>query len=157
MKYGVEYIPDKRTKKSASDATQLLMQMQTPQLTVMAGSNSVTTVTGQGVTMFIDYHAASEQDLAGLRPQDVVRVEVLQYPQDPRFEGAAYVVNFVMQQYEWGGYPRAVESASRRPAAVSDQRQAFSLDRGLVGQRTPRRLGIQRRHRAEQRAHVAAG
>ncbi len=100
------YIPMARQKNSATDAISLLSQMAIPQLEVQPGNFNVKTISGQNVAIYINYVAASEQDLAGLRPTDVKKVEYLLYPQDPRFKGAQYVVNFIMQKYEWGGYTK---------------------------------------------------
>lgn len=102
---GIEYMPDKNTRKHSTDAIDLLANMMIPQLNVTPGGD-VTTAAGQQVKIFIDNVEATEADIRGLRPQDVLRVEVLDYPPDARFKHAEHVVNFIMRKYEWGGYTR---------------------------------------------------
>lgn len=103
---GVAYTPTKRIKKTATDATRLLELMNIPQLNITPGTMSVKTYAGKDVAIFIDFNETTDEDLQGLRPEDVLHVEVLQYPEDPRFGGQANVINFVMRKYEWGGYTK---------------------------------------------------
>lgn len=133
IRHGVEYIPDKHVKKMAVDATMLLSNMQLPQLDIVPGSTTVKTLAGQNVRLFIDYSEATEQDLRGLRPEDVMKVEVLQYPDDPRFMSAPYVVNFIMRKYEWGGYTKL--TASGQTLAV-DSYDGFVYSKFVKGKWT---------------------
>ena len=103
---GVVYIPGNKVKKVATDASHLLLLMNIPQLDITPGSMSVKTYTGKDVAMFIDFKKASNEDLQGMRTEDVLRVEVMQYPEDPRFEGSPNVINYIMRKYEWGGYTK---------------------------------------------------
>ena len=100
------YIPSKRQKDSATDAISLLSQMSMAQIDVNPLTKSVKTVTGKDIKIFIDYVPALTQDLEGMIPSDVKKIEYLLYPKDVRFHGAEYVINFIMQKYEWGGYSR---------------------------------------------------
>lgn len=93
-------------KNAASDAISLLSQMAIPQIEVDPVGQAVKTASGQNVSVFIDYLPATRQDLQGMRTQDVKRVEYYLHPTDPRFRGAHYAINFVMQKYEWGGYTK---------------------------------------------------
>ncbi|MDE6264523.1 MAG: outer membrane beta-barrel family protein [Paramuribaculum sp.] len=100
------YIPDGKQKNAANNATSLLNIMAIPQLSVDPISEAVKTIAGQPVAVFIDGIEASPEDLSGLMPRDVKRVEYYDNPADPKFSGKKHVVNFIMQQYEWGGYTK---------------------------------------------------
>ncbi|MDE6270340.1 MAG: hypothetical protein K2M12_05740, partial [Muribaculaceae bacterium] len=100
------YIPNSMQKNAAQSGVMLLGLMAIPQLDVDMASLSVRTNDGQIVALFINYTEACRQDLDGMRMQDVKRVEFYTQPADARFKGARYAINFVMQQYEYGGYTK---------------------------------------------------
>ena len=99
------YLPTSRQKRSAQTADDLIRRMAIPQLSI----NDVTkTNTGRPVKLYIDYVPATEAELTGMRVADVKRVEYYDYPSDPRFEGNDHVINFIMHQYEYGGYTKGI-------------------------------------------------
>ncbi len=100
------YLPSAREKKAAQDGTQLLQFMAIPSININPVKNDVTTLSGKKVETFIDYVKASAEELSTLRPEDVKKVEVWDYPTDPRFEGVEHAVNFIMIKYEYGGYTK---------------------------------------------------
>ena len=86
------YMPTPRQKNVAADAIALLSQMAIPQLDVDPIHKTVKTVSGRSVAIYVDYVAATEQDLSGMKTTDIKKIEYLLYPRDPRFHGADYAM-----------------------------------------------------------------
>lgn len=103
---GISYIPDKRAKKASYSGVSLLTMMAIPSLIVDPSNNNVTTSSGENVSFFIDFIPASSNDINGIRPQDVKTIEILEYPRNPKFNGAKHVINYIMVKYEYGGYTK---------------------------------------------------
>lgn len=99
------YMPTATQKNASLSGSDLLNHMAIPQLGLIS-DNSIVTSGGKHVAVFIDYLPASDRDLMSMRVSDVKRVEYLEYPSDPRLQGNPYVINFIMQQYEYGGYAK---------------------------------------------------
>lgn len=99
-------MPKNNAKEAAHDAVDLLRRMAIPQLKLSPSCSSVCTPSGQEVTIFINYVKASAEDIQGIKTTDVRCVEYLDYPSDPRFRGVPHAVNFIVHEYEWGGYTK---------------------------------------------------
>ena len=104
------YIPTNLQKNAAQDATDLLRRMAIPQLVINPADNSVKDVFGNDVKVFINYQLSSSDELKGMKKTDVRKIVYLEFSTDPRFRGEPRVVNFIVQEYEYGGYTKADES-----------------------------------------------
>lgn len=104
------YIPTSRQKNASQDAADLLRRMAIPQLVINPGDNSVKDVFGNSVAVYINNHEAQAGELKGMKMTDVSKVEYIEFPTDPRFKGEPRIVNFIVQEYEYGGYTKVYES-----------------------------------------------
>ncbi len=103
---GLTFSPTATQKKSAHNAYDLLDRLSIPLLNVSTLGKSITMVTGENVAVFINNLPADQYELSSLKPTDVLRVEYLDFPSDPRFAGAQHVVNYIVRKKDWGGYTR---------------------------------------------------
>ena len=120
------YTPTTRQKTSAQNAIDLLRQLAIPQININLVDNAVTTPSGQNVAVYINYIPASAEEIEGLLTSDVRRVEYLDFPTDPRFLGNEHVVNFIMQQYEYGGYTKALINENFLVGKLSSRASIYS-------------------------------
>ncbi|MDE7442019.1 MAG: hypothetical protein K2M69_07630 [Muribaculaceae bacterium] len=115
----VELFPGKRDKRFAAGGKDVLANMHIPDISVDPLSGTVTSSDGLPVSMFIDFQPASAQQVRDIRPQDIMRIDLIRSPEDPRFQGAKIVANFIMRKYEYGGYTK-VDATQYLPAFSSN-------------------------------------
>lgn len=101
------YIPTPKQKTASINAVDLINRLGMNEVSVNLIGNKVETHDRKPVAIFIDYVPASANDLQAMRMTDVKKVEYFNYPSDPRLQGNPYVINFIMQKYEYGGYVKA--------------------------------------------------
>lgn len=101
---GVVYIPSKEAKQHAININDLLARMMVAGLRVDLGSNKVETTYQGEVHFYIDGVEAQDWEVKALRPKDVLHVEYLKSPADPKYKNYQAVVNLVMKKYKYGGY-----------------------------------------------------
>ena len=143
------YLPDRNAKRSAQNAGDLLNMMAIPQIVVSPTSGSVETNSGKEVAVYIDYEKASQTEKDALNPEDVKRVEYLTFPTDPRFGNDHYVINIILNHYDYGGYAKmtgvgnimAGSGSGQAYLKTSYKRMTYDLnfydkyaDRGHTGQ-----------------------
>ena len=100
---GVAYIPTSREKKTSQNAIDMLRRLGVAQLDIAPATYQVKTVNNQDVQFFIN---GVKDNPMNIWTMEVKRVEFLVSPKDPRFMGAQYVVNYIVEEYKYGGYTR---------------------------------------------------
>ncbi len=120
------FIPTSKQKSSAQNAIDLLRNLAIPQININLVDNAVTTQSGQNVAIYINNIPATSEEIEGIRTADVRRIEYLDFPTDPRFQGSEHVVNFIIQKYEYGGYTKATVVENFLVGKLSSRASVYS-------------------------------
>lgn len=101
-KGGLTAIPNKNQKQHASGGYDLLANLMIPGLTVNKASGEVGALFGSA-TLYINGVKATPREVKALRAADILKVEYFDAPTGI-YAGENAVVNYVVRQYETGGY-----------------------------------------------------
>ncbi len=97
----IVFLPSKSEKNLSNSPESLIKSMNLPMLDVEG--NTIKSLTGKKVAIFINGRQADQNDIATFWPKLAKRVEYMENPEDPKYRGNEYVVNFVMTEYSAGG------------------------------------------------------
>ena len=100
----VNFIPSKSEKRLSNSPATLIKSMHLPFIKEKDGA--VVSTSGEVIPIFINGEKADKIDLATFWPKQVRRVQYIENPSDPRYEGVKKAVNFIMPVYEVGGVSR---------------------------------------------------
>lgn len=121
-----DYIPSKREKNISIDAISLLEHIRIPQISVINGV--VNSNLGGKINFFINGLPASPQELAGMNMKDVRKVIYLDYPSDACYMGAERVIDFIVTEYEYGGYTKLIENSILLSSMTQDENIASKFN-----------------------------
>lgn len=114
------FTPTARQKQASQDGYELLRHLAIPQISVDYSADRVTTVTGGDVALFINGFRAEPYEVKTLKTTDVLRVDYLDFPSDPKFGGEQHVVNFITKIQKGGGYTRAYAATKLLNKSTAD-------------------------------------
>ena len=97
----INIIPTTSEKKLSNSPATLIKSMHLP--FVKEKDGAIVNAAGEGVSIFINGKRADAIDLMTFWPKEVKRVQYLENPSDPNYEGARNAVNFIMPEYVVGG------------------------------------------------------
>lgn len=97
----INIIPTTSEKKLSNSPATLIKSMHLP--FVKEKDGAIVNAAGNAVSIFINGKRADEIDLMTFWPKEVKRVQYLENPSDPNYEGARNAVNFIMPEYVVGG------------------------------------------------------
>ena len=100
----INVIPQKNEKNLSDSPSSLIRIMHLPFL--KESGNSIQNLNGESVSIYINGESASDTDIQTFWPKECKRLEYMEHPSDPKYGGAAAVVNFIMEEYEVGGVTR---------------------------------------------------
>lgn len=100
----IVFLPTKSEKNLSNSPETLIESMHLPMLKVK--DNEIISLSGEKIVIFINGVKADQNDLATFWPKLAKRVEYIENSPDAKYQGNAYVVNFVMTEYEAGGITR---------------------------------------------------
>lgn len=101
----INIIPTKKEKRLSNSPASLIDAMN---LTfVKEKDDKIVSLTGEDVRIFINGEPADNIDIKAFWPKNVRRVQYMENPADPNYQGARIAINFVMDKYEYGGVSRA--------------------------------------------------
>lgn len=103
------YFPTVTQRNASNTGGKLLYNMMIPELKVEKSSGFASTIDGKKVTILINGVEASKEEIKGIRPKDVVRVDFYPIPSG-KFSQYEAVVDFVVRKFDSGGYANAITS-----------------------------------------------
>lgn len=101
----INVIPNKKEKQLANSPSSLIKMMHLP--FVKEKDGKIVTASGEVVQIFVNGEKADKIDVATFWPKDVKRVQYIENPQEPKYEGNRVVIDFIMPKYEYGGVTKA--------------------------------------------------
>lgn len=121
--------PTAAQRKASTGGISLLQHMQLSGLSINPVDRSVTTLYGDAVQLRINGIESSKEEVAALRPADVVRIE---YHDNPglRYGNAAAVVDYIVRRRERGGSLSADLTNGIKPAGYGEYSLSARYDGG---------------------------
>lgn len=95
------FVPRKNEKNLSRNMEDLIERMHTGILVVENGK--IVTKSGQQASVFINGIPADNIDASTFWSKNTLRVEFMEFSDDPQFQGASNIVNFIMRDYVAGG------------------------------------------------------